>query len=51
MKLLRTLDVQVGERYYVIPFPTLPGFIVAVVVLAQALAVILYAFRRRGSRP
>jgi hypothetical protein len=38
MKLLRTLDIQVGERYYVIPFPTVPGFIVAVVVLAKALA-------------
>jgi len=31
--LIRHLDIQYRDRYYVIPFPTLAGFIVAIVVL------------------
>jgi len=31
--LIRHIDIQYGDGYYLIPFPTLAGFIVAIVVL------------------
>jgi hypothetical protein len=31
--LIRHIDIQYGDRYYIIPFRTLAGFIVAIVVL------------------
>jgi hypothetical protein len=34
--LIRHIDIQYGDRYYLIPFPTLAGFIVAIVVLVVA---------------
>ena len=40
--LIRHIDIQYGDRYYLIPFPTLSGFIAAIVVLV----VIWYAVRR-----
>jgi hypothetical protein len=40
--LIRYIDLQYRDRYYLIPFPTLAGFIVAVV----GLAVTWYVVRR-----
>ena len=40
--LIKHFDLQIGERYYVIPFPTLAGFVVAVIVVV----VIWYAIRK-----
>jgi hypothetical protein len=42
MRFFRVVDIQVGEHYYVVPFPTLAGFIVLVAVVV----IVRYGIRK-----